>query len=64
MKTLSCNDMGIECGYVATKPTAEEVKDDLLAHAQDAHSEMLAGMSDADKAEMMRQMDERMKDVA
>jgi len=64
MKTLACKDMGIECDYVATKPTAQEVKDDLLAHAADAHSEMLASMSEKDKAEMMSQMDERMKDEA
>lgn len=64
MKTLACSDMGMECGYVSTKPTAQEVKDDLLAHAQDAHSEMLASMSEQDKEEMVRQMDERMTDVA
>jgi HSP20 family protein len=64
MKTLACSDMGIECDYVSTKPTAQEVKDDLLAHAQDVHSEMLVSMSEQEKAEMMRQMDERMKDVA
>lgn len=64
MKTLSCKDMGVECDYVSTKPTAQEVKDDLSTHAQEVHSEMLAGMSEQDKSEMMRQMDERMKDVA
>jgi predicted small metal-binding protein len=64
MKTLACKDMGVECDHVSTKPSAQEVKDDLLAHAQEAHSEMLAAMSEQDKAEMMRQMDERMKDVA
>ncbi len=64
MKTLACKDMGVECDHVSTKPSAQEVKDDLLTHAQEAHSEMLAAMSEQDKAEMMRQMDERMKDVA
>ncbi len=63
MKTLACKDMGVDCDYVSTKPTAQEVKDDLLAHAQEAHSEMLAGMKEQDKADMVRQMDERMKDV-
>ena len=64
MKTLACRDMGIQCDYVATKPTASEVKDALLAHAQKAHADVLAGMSETDKAEMMRQMDKRMKDAA
>jgi predicted small metal-binding protein len=64
MKTLACSDMGMECDYISTKPTAQDVKDDLLAHAQDAHSEMLASMSEQDRAEMMRLKDERMKDVA
>ena len=64
MKTLACKNMGISCDYVATKPTAEEVKADLSAHAQKVHPEILVGMSDKEQAEMMRKMDENMKDVS
>lgn len=64
MKTLSCKDMGVECDYVAVKPTAEEVKADLLSHAEKAHADLLAGMSEQDKADMVGQMDTRIKDAA
>jgi predicted small metal-binding protein len=64
MKTLACKDMGMECDYISMKPTAEEVKADMLEHAQKEHADMLAGMSDQDKTEMMHQMDQRMRDAA
>lgn len=63
MRALSCKDMGTQCDYVATAPTSQEVKVDLVAHAEETHAEMLGAMSEHDKAEMMRQMDERMQDV-
>jgi predicted small metal-binding protein len=56
--------MGIDCDYVSTAPTAQEVKVDLVAHAAEAHAEMFAAMSERDKDEMERQMDERMQDIA
>jgi predicted small metal-binding protein len=64
MKTLACKDMGVECDYISMEPTAEEVKADMLEHAQKKHADMLAGMSEQDKAEMTQQMDERMRDAA
>ena len=48
---------------MATKPTAEEVKADLLSHAEAAHADLLASMSEQDKADMVGQMDERIKDA-
>jgi predicted small metal-binding protein len=64
MKSLACSDLGMECGFKAEGETAEEVKQKMLAHAQDAHAEMLAGMSDQEKAGLMATMDEKMETTA
>jgi len=64
MRSLACSDLGMECGFTAEGETAEEVKDKMLAHAQDAHAEMLAGMSDQEKADLMAAMDAKMKTIA
>ncbi len=64
MKSLACSDLGMECSFTAEGETAEEVKEKMLAHAQDAHAEMLAGMSDQEKAGLMATMDEKMKTTA
>jgi predicted small metal-binding protein len=64
MKSLACADMGMECSFSAQGETADEVKQKMLAHAQDAHAEMLAGMSDEEKAGLMSAMDEKMVTTA
>ena len=64
MRSLSCSDIGIECSFSAQGETADEVKQKMLAHAQDAHAEMLAGMSDQEKADMMAATDPKMATTA
>jgi predicted small metal-binding protein len=59
MKELSCREMGIECAFRAEGETADEVKAKLLEHAAAEHADMLAGMTDAQKAEMTATMDEK-----
>jgi predicted small metal-binding protein len=59
MKELSCSEMGIECAFRAEGETADEVKAKLLEHAAAEHADMLAGMTEAQKAEMMATMDEK-----
>ena len=60
MVTLACADMGMECSFVAQGETGDEVKQKMLAHAQEAHADMLAGMSDEEKAALMATMDAKM----
>jgi len=59
MKELSCSEMGIECAFRAESETADEVKAKLLEHAAAEHADMLAGMTEEQKAEMMATMDEK-----
>jgi predicted small metal-binding protein len=60
MKSLACSDLGMECSFTAQGETADELKQKMLAHAQDAHAEMLAGMADQEKADLMALMDAKM----
>jgi predicted small metal-binding protein len=64
VKTLTCRDLGMECTFVASGETADEVKAKMLAHAQEAHADMLAGMSDQETNDLMRMMDEKMTTAA
>ena len=64
MKSLACSDLGMECSFSAQGETADEVKQKMLAHAQDAHAEMLAGMSDQEKADLMAAIDAKMVTTA
>ena len=57
MKDLSCSEMGIECAFRAEGETADEVKAKLLEHAAAEHADMLAGMTEAQKADMMATID-------
>lgn len=53
MYTFACKDMDMDCGFVTSGETVEEVKAKAMAHAQKAHADVLKKMpSPAQKAEM------------
>ncbi len=45
MAEIKCADLGNECGFVATADDAEGMKEAVMAHAADAHPELLANMT-------------------
>ena len=58
---LSCTDLGGKgCDFVASGEGAQEVKKAMWVHAWREHSDMVAGMSDDDRAAMDARMDERL----
>ena len=59
MKELTCSELGMDCAFHAEGETAEEVKAKMMEHAAAEHADMLAGMSDAQKTELMATMDEK-----
>lgn len=63
MKTLACRDMGADCDFVAKGNTAEEVKSNMMNHVKMEHKDMMDKMSGKDKEEMMKKMDQMMKDA-
>ena len=57
MPRVSCADMGASCQWEATAETGEELKILIRKHAESAHKDMLAGMSEAERAEMEARID-------
>ena len=45
MLKFECKDLGMDCNFVATGTTAEEVKKKAVAHAQTVHKDLLAKMT-------------------
>lgn len=52
--------MGTDCDFVAKGETAQEVKEKMMAHANADHMDMMKNMSEDEKADMMKKMDEKM----
>ena len=57
--SLSCNDLGAKgCDFSDTAVTAEEIKKAMFEHAASAHPEVLAKMTEEQKQEMTKRMDQ------
>ena len=57
---LECRDLGMDCDFVATGSTVDEVK--AMAHAQIVHADILKTMSSpAQMAAMEKQMESVIK---
>ena len=52
MLKFACKDAGVDCDFVATGETAEEVKERAFAHAEGAHADILKSMSQKQLAEL------------
>ena len=52
MLKFACKDAGVDCDFVATGETAEEVKENAFAHAEVAHADILKSMSQEQLAEL------------
>lgn len=57
MLKVACADMGAPCRWEATAETSEELKKKIWEHAENVHRDMLATMSEADKAELEARID-------
>ena len=55
--TFKCKDLGMECPFMVTAETSEEVKKHAGVHGMDAHADMMSNMSDEDKTAMEAKMD-------
>lgn len=61
MMRLACKDMGTDCPFVAEGNSAEEVKAKMMDHAMADHKEMMDNMTEEEKDEMMKKMDEMLE---
>ena len=55
---LGCKDMGgMDCEFTTTGDTTDEVKQNLYAHAQEVHKDVIASMPEDKMKEMDQLMD-------
>ena len=52
MLKFACKDLGLDCSFVATGATVEEVKQKAMVHAQSVHKDMLDKMTPTQLAEL------------
>ncbi len=52
MYKYACRDLGVDCDYVVSGETTEEVKEKVFAHAGVVHAEMLKAMNKDEIAQM------------
>jgi predicted small metal-binding protein len=45
MLTFACKDAGVECSFIATGNSVEEVKQAAFAHAEVVHKDILQSMT-------------------
>ncbi len=61
MLKFACKDVGVDCDFVATGATVEELQKKTFEHASVAHADLLKGMSEAQMAEMARAVEASIK---
>ena len=61
MLKFACKDVGVECDFVATGATAEEVKEKAFAHAGVVHADMLKAMNEDELAQLTKAVEANIK---
>ena len=52
MYRFACRDVGVDCNFVTTAKTVEEVKNQAFAHAGKVHADLLQGLGQEEMAKM------------
>ena len=61
MLKFACKDTGVECDFVATGETVDEIKEKAFAHAGVVHAEILNSMTDEQKADLAKTLEANIK---
>ena len=61
MLKFACKDTGIDCDFVATGETMDEIKEKAFAHAGVAHAEILSSMTEEQKADLVKTLEANTK---
>jgi predicted small metal-binding protein len=61
MLKFACKDVGLDCDFVATGATAEEVKTKAFAHAGVVHADVLKAMNKDELAQLTKTVEEKIK---
>ncbi len=63
MLKFACRDLGVDCNFVATGDSIEEVKQQAFEHAGVVHADMLKAMSEDEQAQMIAAVEMSIKAV-
>ena len=63
MLKFACRDLGVDCDFVATGATADEVKEKAFAHAGVVHADMLKAMNQDELAQLTTAVEGAIKPV-
>lgn len=61
MVKYACRDLGVDCDFVTTAETREELTEAIFAHAGVVHKDMLATMTPEQLAELEQAVDAAIK---
>jgi len=61
MMKFECKDLGMDCDFVATAETKEEVMDMAMAHAIEAHDNMFKDLTPEQTEEMNEKLEAAIK---
>lgn len=65
MMTLSCSDLGLmDCRFVAQADSERHVKNVMFDHVRDEHPELIAGITDEQRRDLMHRMDLAIRPMA
>jgi len=63
MLKFACKDTGVDCDFVATGETVEEIKEKAFAHAGVVHADLLKSMTEEQAAELTRTLEANIQKV-
>ena len=61
MMKFACKDLGIDCNYVATGATKDDVLQKAMAHGNSVHSGMMKNMTKEQMAQFGKQLENNIK---
>jgi predicted small metal-binding protein len=61
MLSFACKDTGVDCDFVATGETAEDVKEKAFAHAGVVHADLMKSMTEEQLADLAKAVDANIK---
>ena len=63
MKSFACKDVGIQCGFVTTGATKDEVLRKAIQHGETAHSDLMKKMTKEQAAKFAKDVEASIKNI-
>jgi predicted small metal-binding protein len=63
MLKFACKDTGVDCNFVATGETVEEIKEKAFAHAGVVHADLLRSLTEEQMVKLTRTLEANIQTV-